>query len=116
MQVAALRQLRDLCPSRQEFAGQRFIRGNQNLSVIVRDRNFINGGRIHFGGFQLSAEPFAHPECLLHVLMIRRPPRSEERRVGKECRSRWSPYHSEIYTLSLHDDFPISSRRRQPRV
>src|SRR3712207_3279902 len=24
-----------------------------------------------------------------HVL----PPRSEERRVGKECRSRWSPYH-----------------------
>src|SRR3984885_2185769 len=23
---------------------------------------------------------------------IRRPPRSEERRVGKECRSRWSPY------------------------
>src|SRR3954449_4015270 len=24
--------------------------------------------------------------------MIRRPPRSK-RRVGKECRSRWSPYH-----------------------
>ena len=26
---------------------------------------------------------------------IERPkqPRSEERRVGKECRSRWSPYH-----------------------
>src|SRR2546425_12991732 len=23
----------------------------------------------------------------------RRIPRSEERRVGKECRSRWSPYH-----------------------
>src|SRR5256884_968776 len=23
----------------------------------------------------------------------RHPPRSEERRVGKECRSRWSPYH-----------------------
>src|ERR1022692_213083 len=29
-------------------------------------------------------------------LVLRRgcqPPRSEERRVGKECRSRWSPYH-----------------------
>ena len=25
--------------------------------------------------------------------MIRRVLRSEERRVGKECRSRWSPYH-----------------------
>src|SRR5258707_4798628 len=24
---------------------------------------------------------------------IRKPGRSEERRVGKECRSRWSPYH-----------------------
>ena len=24
---------------------------------------------------------------------IRRERRSEERRVGKECRSRWSPYH-----------------------
>src|SRR5258707_5137574 len=24
---------------------------------------------------------------------IRLQPRSEERRVGKECRSRWSPYH-----------------------
>ena len=26
--------------------------------------------------------------CIDHVHM-----RSEERRVGKECRSRWSPYH-----------------------
>ena len=25
--------------------------------------------------------------------LIRRQDRSEERRVGKECRSRWSPYH-----------------------
>ena len=24
---------------------------------------------------------------------VRKRPRSEERRVGKECRSRWSPYH-----------------------
>ena len=26
-----------------------------------------------------------------NLLMVM--PRSEERRVGKECRSRWSPYH-----------------------
>ena len=26
-------------------------------------------------------------------LRLRLPGRSEERRVGKECRSRWSPYH-----------------------
>src|SRR3712207_8076839 len=35
---------------------------------------------------------------LLHAVVLdegQRPvqPRSEERRVGKECRSRWSPYH-----------------------
>ena len=27
------------------------------------------------------------------VFMMDPPSRSEERRVGKECRSRWSPYH-----------------------
>ena len=27
------------------------------------------------------------------VVMTRHRDRSEERRVGKECRSRWSPYH-----------------------
>ena len=26
-------------------------------------------------------------------LLTDKAPRSEERRVGKECRSRWSPYH-----------------------
>ena len=29
----------------------------------------------------------------LPVLRVRAARRSEERRVGKECRSRWSPYH-----------------------
>src|SRR5256885_15725094 len=27
--------------------------------------------------------------------------RSEERRVGKECRSRWAPYHSKKKTIML---------------
>src|SRR3712207_7410849 len=34
--------------------------------------------------------------CSLRVTRVwneQRPTRSEERRVGKECRSRWSPYH-----------------------
>src|SRR5256885_10215446 len=30
---------------------------------------------------------------LAKALVKRAPERSEERRVGKECRSRWSPYH-----------------------
>src|SRR3712207_8476082 len=33
-------------------------------------------------------------ELSIHcVLLFCTYPRSEERRVGKECRSRWSPYH-----------------------
>ena len=33
------------------------------------------------------------PGDTLEVFVWRNPERSEERRVGKECRSRWSPYH-----------------------
>ena len=31
--------------------------------------------------------------CVDYKDLNRASPRSEERRVGKECRSRWSPYH-----------------------
>ena len=33
-----------------------------------------------------------HP-AISAALLEHSPSRSEERRVGKECRSRWSPYH-----------------------
>ena len=44
---------------------------------------------------------FDHEELMLMMLyntgtrlgLIHELRRSEERRVGKECRSRWSPYH-----------------------
>src|SRR5258706_16330027 len=58
------------------------------------------------GGYRFIAEPLLAPrppESPVRALnrslerLIRRHPeqylRSEERRVGKECRSRWSPYH-----------------------
>ena len=32
-------------------------------------------------------------DLALKALNIKKGDRSEERRVGKECRSRWSPYH-----------------------
>src|SRR2546429_579133 len=44
-----------------------------------------------------SNEIFLQDENLFGIKVFNRtdntPPRSEERRVGKECRSRWSPYH-----------------------
>src|SRR4051812_38384875 len=39
---------------------------------------------------QLGDMPAA---SIVKVVEIKGPQRSEERRVGKECRSRWSPYH-----------------------
>ena len=39
------------------------------------------GGENGGDGFDAAVEVTTHPV------------RSEERRVGKECRSRWSPYH-----------------------
>src|SRR5256885_13897605 len=39
-----------------------------------------------------AAEDPEHLDVALHADEIE-PARSEERRVGKECRSRWSPYH-----------------------
>ena len=68
-----------------------FIRqDNQGLSVA---RNIgierAQGEYIQFvdGDDYLLTVPYEH--CLD---LVRRD-RSEERRVGKECRSRWSPYH-----------------------
>src|SRR5256885_11766249 len=47
-----------------------------------------------------AGERLETAKCLLHLDATEqrnrarpRRPRSEERRVGKECRSRWSPYH-----------------------
>ena len=40
-------------------------------------------GVVEYAGFARTIDPRIETRCI----------RSEERRVGKECRSRWSPYH-----------------------
>ena len=37
-----------------------------------------------------TPEPWRPSDSIIAIQMMAR---SEERRVGKECRSRWSPYH-----------------------
>ena len=37
--------------------------------------------------------PIVPPSDYTKIAFLARTTRSEERRVGKECRSRWSPYH-----------------------
>src|SRR5260221_6096879 len=47
--------------------------------------------------FYALYDKISHEDILAHAYAQCRSnkgaPRSEERRVGKECRSRWSPYH-----------------------
>ena len=67
-----------------------FEYGQGTMSAELPDNTdiFIPGETVkdpdHIPEDQLEA---AYLESLAH------PIRSEERRVGKECRSRWSPYH-----------------------
>src|SRR3712207_7272306 len=56
------------------------------------------GQRVGAGDVPLLRPPPGAPRRLLappggRLPDARAPRRSEERRVGKECRSRWSPYH-----------------------
>src|SRR2546430_9898731 len=58
------------------FGGNDVIRGTATLGVLV--------------AFMQYAQRFFRP---IQDLSEKYNIRSEERRVGKECRSRWSPYH-----------------------
>src|SRR3712207_8428988 len=51
------------------------------------------GARVGAGCRDLSRLLPVHALGLPQRLLRRDRERSEERRVGKECRSRWSPYH-----------------------
>ena len=53
--------------------------------------NIVKNPKIWIAPILTSAITGPIATCLFHMEMKRT--RSEERRVGKECRSRWSPYH-----------------------
>ena len=56
------------------------------MEVLIADGLSEDGTREVIAEFQTE-----HPDLQVHVL--ENPNRSEERRVGKECRSRWLPDH-----------------------
>src|SRR3989449_4188687 len=56
----------------------------------------VDGARGAVRGGERAAEGGAARAARAHERAVdveEEEPRSEERRVGKECRSRWSPYH-----------------------
>ena len=50
----------------------------------------VYAGSDYSSEFSAISEQLSEIESGLHEIIS---VRSEERRVGKECRSRWSPYH-----------------------
>src|SRR2546430_16311707 len=89
----------DVCSSDLAAGGVRFAAGA--LSKRRRDANLL--GYRPSDGKQWQKQLGSFSLCLFEVptaelSRVGRPfhhpiARSEERRVGKECRSRWSPYH-----------------------
>ena len=55
-------------------------------------RLFFNNPSLRPLGLNLKVSPTLAAKSD-QALSVAGGPRSEERRVGKECRSRWSPYH-----------------------
>ena len=62
-----------------------------NVTYTLYDR-LIYGGAMPVNKV-LKLETFRELGPEITYFLERRELRSEERRVGKECRSRWSPYH-----------------------
>ena len=66
------------------------MKWNKKFNYISLNRIPVNGSRHYAVGQQRL------PSVSTILSKTRAPEdkaRSEERRVGKECRSRWSPYH-----------------------
>ena len=80
--------------------GCRVMVGGHSASFVARDLLEHAGGAIDCtvrgegeGIAPRVLESFAGGAPLESLPGVVTPDRSEERRVGKECRSRWSPYH-----------------------
>ena len=65
------------------------------MKIIVTDGYVENPGDLSWAPLEALGEVTYYDRIGLsdEDETIRRIGRSEERRVGKECRSRWSPYH-----------------------
>ena len=69
------------------IAALTFLIAGLNLRVLIELRNLAKRNQNQDSGSAKRATYY------IIVISIAYYVRSEERRVGKECRSRWSPYH-----------------------
>src|SRR5256885_3961404 len=77
----------DVCSSDLYPSADEYERLGARIAPILNARGFYSDNRIMK---RANGETFW---CHVTGRTLDRSDRSEERRVGKECRSRWSPYH-----------------------
>src|SRR5258708_38959080 len=70
-----------------------FVEGCRKLAGDVLRTSHYGSGRAKDHSTHASLPRRVNRDTSLDPRNDRRSTRSEERRVGKECRSRWSPYH-----------------------
>src|SRR3989441_11752821 len=95
--TALAEQIRALCPSTIVVIGPERYNSlhasfkNLNRLLAWGHARAIENLLEHVSCDRVVADQFGDERFLKSALMAKG--RSEERRVGKECRSRWSPYH-----------------------
>ena len=63
------------------------------VDLTLRYKGYVSDATRTFGLGSISKEVRTVYEIVKESQKAGLKARSEERRVGKECRSRWSPYH-----------------------
>src|ERR1051326_447647 len=90
---AARRLARAIASDVSLYNEEKIVRGLENDSLFDELGEEIEEGRALYKS-RVSPDLYHrnfYDRALVDILI--RSKRSEERRVGKECRSRWSPYH-----------------------
>src|SRR3712207_9300471 len=76
----------------ERFAGLHGL-GRTDVRALVAIMDAARSGSALTAGALGAAVDLSSASVTALVDRLERAGRSEERRVGKECRSRWSPYH-----------------------
>ena len=69
------------------------LKWDKNVSGAIsqiKEKHYVDALKAYHGNLLLVGITYEKSEKKHHCVIEKR---SEERRVGKECRSRWSPYH-----------------------
>ena len=62
--------------------------GNDTVGIIAKVCTYLARNQVNILDISQTIV-----QGYFNMMMVADTSRSEERRVGKECRSRWSPYH-----------------------